>query len=53
VSLFEFVLNASLKCKHGGILKKHHGKSTHQAVMQAVVDLTILPAVIGLVEMLR
>lgn len=41
-----FLLDASLKLQQGGVLKKHHGESAHQAIMQTVVDLTALPVVI-------
>ena len=46
-----FFFDSSLELQQGGVLKKHHGKSTHQAIMQAVVDLTILAAVIEIAEM--
>jgi hypothetical protein len=41
-----------LKGKNRGFLKKHHGKSTHQAIMHQMVDFTALSAVIDVSEVL-
>jgi rhamnogalacturonyl hydrolase YesR len=40
-----------LKGQQGGILKKHHRKTAHQAIVQSVIDLAALSVIIDLVEM--
>jgi hypothetical protein len=47
------VLHPLLKGKKRGVLEKHHGKSTHQAIMQNMVDFTALSVIIDLAEVLR
>ena len=47
------VLHALLECKDGGVLKKHHGKTAHQAIMQHMVDFTALSVIVDPVEVLR
>ena len=46
------VLHATLKGEHGRILKKHHGQSAHQTVVQRIVDLTSLATVTDIFEKL-
>lgn len=46
-----FLLDTSLKLQQGTVLKKHHGKGAHHAIMQTVVDFTALSTVIQFAEM--
>jgi hypothetical protein len=46
------ILQPALESEQGRVLKKHHGESTHQAVMQTIIDLSLLSAVFDLPESL-
>ena len=44
------VLHTLLENKKGWVLKTHHSKAAHEAVMQGVIDLSLLAAVANLVK---
>jgi len=44
------ILHTALKGEQGGVLKKHHRQSAHEAIVQGKIDLARLPAVIDLIE---
>jgi hypothetical protein len=47
------VLDALLEAKKRGVLKKHHGKTAHQAIMQGVVDFCVLAQIVDSVKSIR
>ena len=47
------ILDTPLEGEQGGVLKKHHGKTAHQAIMQGVVDFCVLAQIIDLVKSIR
>lgn len=44
------ILHTLLEGKKRWVLKTHHGKAAHEAVMQGVIDLSLLAAVANLVK---
>ncbi len=52
IVLLSGLFEPALESKHGGILKKHHSESAHQAIMHTVIDFSLLTAIIDLPESL-
>lgn len=46
VAELAFFLQAPLKFENGRVLKEHHGKSGHQAVMELIIEFALLTQVL-------
>lgn len=53
ITLFNAVLHTLLEGEQRGVLKKHHGKTAHQTIMQGVVDFSVLAEIVDLIKSIR
>jgi hypothetical protein len=52
IAQMTFFLQPLLKIQYGGVLKKHHGKCAHQAIVHAMIDFGLLAVIVDLPEAL-